>query len=637
MATRRRTPPANKVFEPDGDGIEALAREDLPRLIEQIPFGMILCRVMYRAGEAIDVECLYANPAFHRKTGLPRVNGRKASELVPNIRKTDPWLFEVFDRVARGGEAESFERYVIGLGEWFSVRLFCPKPKHFVAVLGLASQRKRVEEAMRHRDRFFQESQEVARLGSWEVEIQDDRTTLSAEMSRLYGFPSEGPMPTWDQCMSRVHPEDRVPTQQAFAKALAERSWFEITHRVTVPKGGESYVHMIGQFLGGRKGDPHGRMVGAAQDVTGQVVSGLLLQETDRRFHSLMEALPVPSGVNDAAGNITYLNPAFTRSYGYTLLDIPRLETWWNLAYPDRHYRAEVVSEWGRRLRRMQSGGGEFEPMEVTLRTKGGDDRIVIASAVPLDSPTGEQHLVTLQDVSNLKRAELALRDSKQQLELALQGSDLALWDCEVATGRLGVNEYWRTLLGFRETDATPSMTEWLSLIHPDDKASVMEEVRAHLAGETAAYESEHRIRHRRGHWVWILARGRATEFAADGSPLRVTGTMRDISDRKRLRQEGTELLRGIEQLITAMDSRKADADRTGPSQAEDTEERLTRRQTEILRLIATGLTSAQIAARLRISQATALTHRRDLMRKLNLHSAAELTRYALRKGLLPD
>jgi two-component system, NarL family, response regulator NreC len=73
-----------------------------------------------------------------------------------------------------------------------------------------------------------------------------------------------------------------------------------------------------------------------------------------------------------------------------------------------------------------------------------------------------------------------------------------------------------------------------------------------------------------------------------------------------------------------------AEADAPNPRQA------LTARERQVLSLLAEGLTNGQIAARLRVGQRTVETHRANLMRKLNLHTTAELTRYAMQQGLVP-
>jgi PAS domain S-box-containing protein len=71
-------------------------------------------------------------------------------------------------------------------------------------------------------------------------------------------------------------------------------------------------------------------------------------------------------------------------------------------------------------------------------------------------------------------------------------------------------------------------------LVHPDDMPEVQQHLRAHLNGDTPFYESEHRLRHKAGHWVFVLARGKVVARDADGRPLRAAGTHLDITERKR-------------------------------------------------------------------------------------------------------
>lgn len=146
-------------------------------------------------------------------------------------------------------------------------------------------------------------------------------------------------------------------------------------------------------------------------------------------------------------------------------------------------------------------------------------------------------------------------------------------------------------------------------------------------------------MRHRQGHWVWVQANGKVLARDPQGQPLRAIGTMQDISTRKRQSEQGMDLLQQIKSLIQDMgqspaQSAQPGSARTATGNAAELDQ-LTRRQRQLLELIARGWTSAQIAAELNISTATAVSHRRDLMRKLKLHNAADVTRFAIRHGLV--
>ncbi len=246
--------------------------------------------------------------------------------------------------------------------------------------------------------------------------------------------------------------------------------------------------------------------------------------------------------------------------------------------------------------------------------------------------PPAEGVLVAHENITQAKELEVKVQESRENLKLVLAGSDLGAWDWDIPDGHMQFNKRWCSMLGYAVDEIEPRLASWEQRVHPDDWPDTKTALENHLKGEAAFYESEHRLHHKDGHWVWVLARGKVVERDGEGKPLRAAGTHLDISDRKQLKLEGTKLLRRIESLILDLGHgpKQNTTVEASPSQWLKKTERLTVRQHEVLELVAAGLTSAEIAERLNISHTTAITHRRDLMRKLGLHSTAELTRYAI-------
>lgn len=145
------------------------------------------------------------------------------------------------------------------------------------------------------------------------------------------------------------------------------------------------------------------------------------------------------------------------------------------------------------------------------------------------------------------KKAEEALQESEQRLELALHGGDLGTWDWQVPSGAVIFNQRWAGMLGYTSEEIEPHFRTWERLVHPDDLPHVMEVLQAHLDGRTPSYETEKRLKTKDGGWKWILVRGRVVERDAQGSPLRVTGTHLDITDRKQAEAEVKERSRQLE------------------------------------------------------------------------------------------
>ena len=140
-----------------------------------------------------------------------------------------------------------------------------------------------------------------------------------------------------------------------------------------------------------------------------------------------------------------------------------------------------------------------------------------------------------------------------ERLELALRGSDLGLWDLRVPSGNFVINPRERALLGFSHDDELPQGDAWRDLIHPDDRALVDAAILPHLRGETAAYDCEHRMMHKDGHYVWLSSHAMIVERDAKNRPVRIVGTHLDITERKRIDAElqgAVEQLRGSEEQL---------------------------------------------------------------------------------------
>ena len=115
----------------------------------------------------------------------------------------------------------------------------------------------------------------------------------------------------------------------------------------------------------------------------------------------------------------------------------------------------------------------------------------------------------------------------------AASAGGVAVWDWILATGEVHVDPILSEMLGYEEREIRSHADAWNGLMHPDDTAEASERVRAHVAGETRAYEFEHRMMHRDGSVRWFLARGSAARNA-EGIAVSLAGTMTDITERKR-------------------------------------------------------------------------------------------------------
>lgn len=122
------------------------------------------------------------------------------------------------------------------------------------------------------------------------------------------------------------------------------------------------------------------------------------------------------------------------------------------------------------------------------------------------------------------------------QTELALTSSELGWWDLNPFTEHNEIlgSERCYGMLGYSQGEIKFTMTHWNNRVHPDDAPARATAKQAHLDKVTAMYESEYRIRHKDGHWIWIASRGKVVQRDSAGRPMRMVGTTMDISARKK-------------------------------------------------------------------------------------------------------
>lgn len=127
-----------------------------------------------------------------------------------------------------------------------------------------------------------------------------------------------------------------------------------------------------------------------------------------------------------------------------------------------------------------------------------------------------------------------ALRAEVGRLRAALQGAGQGVWDHDIASATVRYSDTWKTLRGYEPGDDVDALAgPWLDRLHPDDRERILEATARQDRGELDTNAFEYRERHRDGHWMWILSRGRPVEWFPDGRVARTLGTDTDISPLK--------------------------------------------------------------------------------------------------------
>ena len=169
---------------------------------------------------------------------------------------------------------------------------------------------------------------------------------------------------------------------------------------------------------------------------------------------------------------------------------------------------------------------------------KDGEPVWVLVSGSAIRDDGGRLIYVIVQAISidAQKRAEAALAESESRWNFALESAGQGVWDADRVRKRVFYSRMWRIMRGMQPDDEVDSRTDlWLARVHPDDRERVRGIVTSQQVGRTGFRAFEYRERHRDGHWIWILSRGKPVAWSADGTPSRIIGTDTDISSLKQV------------------------------------------------------------------------------------------------------
>lgn len=163
---------------------------------------------------------------------------------------------------------------------------------------------------------------------------------------------------------------------------------------------------------------------------------------------------------------------------------------------------------------------GQFIPINFRARP------IVIEGSI-----TGA--LVSFQDISERQKNESFMRLTQERLNLALNGSNLVLWDCDIAKNKLYLSDRWYLMLGIEKKEEFLSSDAILKMMHPQDVNFAKSHLVEVLKGQVEYFSVEFRIPKANGDLVWIHSHGKVVERDLNGRALRMTGTQSDITERK--------------------------------------------------------------------------------------------------------
>jgi PAS domain S-box-containing protein len=253
----------------------------------------------------------------------------------------------------------------------------------------------------------------------------------------------------------------------------------------------------------------------------------------------------------DVRTNTTYFSPKWKEMVGYEDQELANnYQTFESLLHPDDLMRVRAaIGDY------LEGRAGTYS-VEFRFRHKDGSWRWILARGEALRDGEGKPYRMagSHTDITERKRQESELAEQRRRLADIIEGTRAGTWEWHVQTGEVTFNARWAEIAGYTLEELAPvTIDTWLKLAHPEDLERSAAALEQHFSGACDYYEIEARMRHKDGHWVWVLDRGKVSSRAPDGTPLLMSGTHQDISQRKQAEarvQEAEQLLRSSIEVI---------------------------------------------------------------------------------------
>ncbi len=391
-----------------------------------------------------------------------------------------------------------------------------------VGQLELHAQRQAYQELAAH----YAEAQRIAGVGSWQLDISENRLHWSAEIYRIFGVEHGAFDGTFEAFMSFVHPDDRDAMLTAQEMALTGAVPLDHEHRIVRPDGTTRFVHEragVADTEGGRRLI----LAGNVEDVTERREAFALLEAREVQYRRLFDDHPEPMWVFHA-DTLRFLavNDAAVVRYGWSRQEFLEL-TLEDIRPP------EDVAEMLNRVRDRTSG-----PRKSGFwrhRTKSGETLWVEIASNHVEFEGKPARLIVSYDVTAQRNAELRVQQSESLRRVAARVARLGGWAMELPGEVMNLSDDTADMLDIAP-GVRPSLPELLDMCVPESRAGTRELLERCLRGGEA-FDTEIELVSAKGRRFWARLIGEA-EFDQEGRSLRVAGGMQDITERRKLEQQ---------------------------------------------------------------------------------------------------
>jgi PAS domain S-box-containing protein len=314
--------------------------------------------------------------------------------------------------------------------------------------------RKRVEEALQSSEELLNTAQQIAHMGSWELNLVTNHLTWSAEIYRIFEIDQQSFGASYEAFLNTIHPADRELVNQSYTASVENHSGYSVEHRLLMADGRIKYVHEQGETVYDQHGQPL-RSIGTVQDITERKRGEAAAREQQYFIEQITNAIPdIVYVVDLQTKKNVFVNREMLATLGYSLEEIRAQKlNLLDLVHPDD---ALAVAQSSRQI--VAIADGDLAEVEYRMKHADGSWRwLQTRHTVFKRDAVGNvvQFLGVAQNVTERKQAEEALRESESLVHSVIDSLQAQVVVLDRTGVILSVNEAWKRFA--LENDAEPT------------------------------------------------------------------------------------------------------------------------------------------------------------------------------------
>jgi PAS domain S-box-containing protein len=434
-----------------------------------------------------------------------------------------------FEKLVNTGYSEGEVGYITKTGEkrFWKVDAVKIDDNRFIGFVVDTTEKRLVLDALKISDERYRAAENVGKIGTWEYNIQTTHFWGSNQAKAIYGFDPERDEFTTDEVEKCIPERERV--HQTLIDLIEKGTAYNIEFEIH-PKDGSKpkFIKSIAQLEKDKHGKPL-KVVGVIQDITDQILAEKRLKESETKHKQAQQVAKIGHWELESINSAPKWSDEIFRIFGLEPgMGEPSFTKHDTIIHPD---------EWPILEKAISEGFTLAKPFNLVFKILRPKNKIGWMQAIGKPEKNENGKIIkmygTAQDITLQKKAELALKESEERFNMAMDASEDGIFDWNLVDNSIYYSPAWKKMLGYKYNELPNDFSVWENLVRKEDAEKSWKMQNDLINKKIDRFVMEFQMKHKDGHWIDVLSRANAF-FDKKGKAIRIVGTHVDITERKK-------------------------------------------------------------------------------------------------------